>query len=82
MALRQKFALSKEMKARMEDNGARLVMNEREQEMERIRSRDERQKSKRKEGERGLEAVRRELQEEMYLKKARRNLVGFSMGVT
>ena len=65
MALRQKFALSKEMKARMEDNGARLVMNEREQEMERIRSRDERQKSKRKEGERGLEAVRRELQEEL-----------------
>ena len=64
--LRRKFALAKELKAKMEDQGARLALKKRQLETERLWSRDkeESQRSKRKEGEEGLEAVRRELQED------------------
>ena len=69
-ALRRKCALARELKAKMEDQESRLALREKE----------ERQKSKRKEEEGGLEAVRRELQEDLYLEKTRKSLVWFSMG--
>ena len=46
--------MAKELKAKIEEQDARLW----------FRDKEERQKSKRKEGEGGLEAVRRELQED------------------
>ena len=66
----------------MEDQEARLALKEKQQETERLRSREkeERQKRKRNEEEGGLEALRRELQEGLYLEKARKSLVGFSVG--
>ena len=66
-ALRRKCALAKELKVKMEDQEARLALREKQQEMERHWSRDKegRHKGKRKEGEGGLEAVRRELHEDL-----------------
>ena len=64
----------------MEDPEARMARKEREERQKSKRKEEERQKSKRKEDERGRVAVRRELQEELFLDRARESLVGFTVG--
>ena len=79
-ALRGKCALARELKAKMEDQESRMARKEREERQKSKRKEEERQKSKRKEEEGGWGAVRRELQEELYLDKARESLVDFIVG--
>ena len=69
-ALRIKCALARELKAKMEDQEARMSMRDIKERQKSKRKEEERQMSKRKEEEGSQGAVRRELQEELYLARA------------
>ena len=64
----------------MEDQETRMARKWRDERQKSKRKEEERQKSQRNEEDRGRGAVRRELQEELYLDRARESLVGFTLG--